>query len=54
MPKTHEQLRDEWLAIRAEYEAAIEVYGWDDPRTIELEEREAIASDLYLMSHGVR
>jgi hypothetical protein len=43
-----EMARTAWLTIKAQYEAAIAAWGWDDARTIELEDAEAEASDLYI------
>lgn len=54
MDETREQLRKAWEDARKAYHAAIEAYGWDDARTVELEALEAEASDRYLASQGVR
>jgi hypothetical protein len=42
----------EWLRINALYQAAIAEWGYDDIRTIALEELEAEACERYLMTAG--
>lgn len=49
---TYSEARTEWLAARAQYHAAVDQWGWNDPRTIALEEAEAIACDRYIMLGG--
>lgn len=39
---------EEWDRLRVELEAARERWGWDDPRTIEIEEAESDACQLWV------